>query len=469
MTTKKTKAKLVWLTVISVLVANSLVMLITMPLLLNYIENTYINIQLDANKNQSTILAKFLENILSKSGNEDEIISKFQEAIIGSQTESGFVCVIDSSGKFINHPNVDIIGKNVKDMKIKYKTDKYGIIENWFKILSQNISSGGVINFESEDAEIVYSVSLMNKPWRINSHENTKKIKSEILIIRNKIIIAAVFITILMALLASYLVRKVSLRYEKAIENVNYQLQNNNNELNLLNSKLENLNNEKNNILHIVAHDLKNPIAGILLNIELLITYLHKMSTEDLISKLNQLTKTTQFMKDIVMKLLDNELIENAKITINKTAFKPSVIVGDSLKQFESQCKKKNINTIFNNNFEEVEINSDKHLFREIIDNYISNSIKYSPFDKNIFIQLEKIENYLIFNVKDEGPGISKEEQNKLFLKFSKLSSKTTDGEDSSGIGLYSVKKNAEALGGEVYCNSEYGQGAEFVFKLPIK
>ncbi len=291
MTTKKTKAKLVWLTVISVLVANSLVMLITMPLLLNYIENTYINIQLDANKNQSTILAKFLENNLSKSGNEDEIISKFQEAIIGSQTESGFVCVIDSSGKFINHPNVDIIGKNVKDMKIKYKTDKYGIIENWFKILSQNISSGGVINFESEDAEIVYSVSLMNKPWRINSHENTKKIKSEILIIRNKIIIAAVFITILMALLASYLVRKVSLRYEKAIENVNYQLQNNNNELNLLNSKLENLNNEKNNILHIVAHDLKNPIAGILLNIELLITYLHKMSTEDLISKLNQLQK----------------------------------------------------------------------------------------------------------------------------------------------------------------------------------
>ena len=56
----------------------------------------------------------------------------------------------------------------------------------------------------------------MNKPWRINSHENTKKIKSEILIIRNKIIIAAVFITILMALLASYLVRKVILKYEKA-------------------------------------------------------------------------------------------------------------------------------------------------------------------------------------------------------------------------------------------------------------
>ena len=192
------------------------------------------------------------------------------------------------------------------------------------------------------------------------------------------------------------------------------------------------------------------------------------MTTDDLIAKLKQLAKTTNFMKDIVMKLLDKELIENANITINKIDFLPSVVINDSIKQFETQSSKKNIILHFENISKDINILSDQHIFKEIIDNYISNSIKYSPFDKNIWINLSVEDKKLLFSVKDEGPGIAKEEQDKLFLKFSKLSSKTTDGEDSSGIGLYSVKKNAELLGGEVYCNSELGQGAEFVLKLPI-
>lgn len=232
--------------------------------------------------------------------------------------------------------------------------------------------------------------------------------------------------------------------------------------------KLEVLNSEKNNILHIVAHDLKNPIASILMNLELVTTYFDKITKEDLIAKLNQLSKTTNFMKDIVMKLIDKELIENAKLTIKKVEFLPSEVIIESLNQFETQSNKKNITIHFDNDLSNSTLFTDKNIFREIIDNYISNALKYSPFNSNIWIKLDIIDKMLYLSVRDEGPGIAKEELGKLFLKFSKLSSTTTDKEDSSGIGLYSVKRGAESIGGEVYCKSVFGQGAEFVLKLSL-
>ena len=60
------------------------------------------------------------------------------------------------------------------------------------------------------------------------------------------------------------------------------------------------------------------------------------------------------------------------------------------------------------------------------------------------------------------------DDKSNLFQKFNKLTAKPTDGEDSTGIGLFGVKRNAELIGAEVYCNSKLGEGAEFVFKIKI-
>ncbi len=220
----QSKSKLLLFTVLSVLLASTVVMGISIPLLLNYVENTYIKVQLEANKNQSTILAKFLEENLKQGADEDMLLDKFQDAIVGSQSERGFVCIIDTNGKFINHPDASIIGMNIQVMNINYKSDDYGITDNWFEALRKNVSSGGLINFDNDKSEIVYSVALKGRPWKINSHENTKRIKSEIESLQFKLLVGASIITILIALFASYLVRKVSYRYEKQIEDYNIQL-----------------------------------------------------------------------------------------------------------------------------------------------------------------------------------------------------------------------------------------------------
>lgn len=466
------KTKLILYTILSVLLASTIVMSISIPLLLNYVENTYIQVQLEANKNQSTILAKFLEENLNQGADEVMLLDKFQDAIVGSQSERGFVCIIDTNGKFLNHPDKSVIGTNVQVMNINYKSDDFGILDNWFNYIKKNISSGGIINFDNENSEIVYSVALKGRPWKINSHENTKRIESEIKSLKFKLILGSSIITILIALFASYLVRKVSYKYEKQIEDYNIQLQSNIANLNKANLDLETLNNEKNNILHIVAHDLKNPLAGILLNIEIITNYFSKMTKEDIIAKLNGISSTTNYMKDIVSKLLDKETINNAKIKIKNENFEPNKLIYELIEQFSDQANKKSIVINYNNEIDNLKINNDKNIFREVADNYLSNALKYSPFSKNIWVGLKQIaennDNYLIFSVKDEGPGISEDDQSNLFQKFNKLTAQPTDGEDSTGIGLFGVKRNAELIGAEVYCNSKIGEGAEFVFKIKL-
>jgi len=468
----KAKSKLTLLTILSVTLANALVMFLTFPVLLSYLENTFIQIQLDANRNQSEVLAKFLDQSLKKGINEQDLLEKFQNAIVGSQSEKGFVCIIDTSGVFINHPDKNIIGKNVKNLNIPYKSSNKGVVDNWFDILKTNLHDGGIINQNTDNAEIVYSFHLMSRPWKVNSHENIKRIKSEILELRYNLFGVASIVTILMAALASFFVRKVSHKYESTIENYNTELENKVNDLNIANQSLENLNREKNNFLHIVAHDLKNPLSGILLTIDLLEKYMKKMTEEELIQRLANVKKTGNFMKDIIGKLLDNQLLETGNIKVSNKELNVDHFIEDVVHSFKNHAEKKNITIIVSKKLEFDTVNIDKQLLREIVDNYMSNAIKYSPLNKSIEINVKTTvvngSQSLELFIADQGDGVEEGEQHLLFQKFSKISSQPTGGEDSTGIGLYSVKKNAEAMGGEVYATFKKGESSIFGFRITM-
>jgi len=103
-----------------------------------------------------------------------------------------------------------------------------------------------------------------------------------------------------------------------------------------------------------------------------------------------------------------------------------------------------------------------------IYENIISNSIKFSPYNKNVYITISEKNGFIIVSVKDEGPGFSNEDKKHLFKKFAKLSAQPTGGETTSGLGLSIVKMLTEAMQGRVYCISEPGQGAEFIIEFPI-
>jgi len=103
-----------------------------------------------------------------------------------------------------------------------------------------------------------------------------------------------------------------------------------------------------------------------------------------------------------------------------------------------------------------------------VLDNLLSNAVKYSTPGKRIWVRLQPGLGSIVFSVQDEGPGLSLEDQAKLFQKGVRLNSLPTGGEPSTGFGLAVAKELVSQLGGKIWCESQPGRGACFSFRLPI-
>ena len=102
----------------------------------------------------------------------------------------------------------------------------------------------------------------------------------------------------------------------------------------------------------------------------------------------------------------------------------------------------------------------------QIVENFLSNAIKYSPRGRAVTIKLAHHEGTVTLEVHDEGPGLSEEDQAKLFRKFTRLTPRPTGDESSNGLGLSIVKRLAECMGGRVGCRSQLGKGSVFWVSL---
>jgi signal transduction histidine kinase len=134
---------------------------------------------------------------------------------------------------------------------------------------------------------------------------------------------------------------------------------------------------------------------------------------------------------------------------------------------FEGVAKRKHINMVFESNPDNVEWRLDHSLIEQIVENLVSNSVKFSPVKKDVTLSVVEKENRVQIRIADQGPGIHPDELHKLFQKYQRLSNKPTGGESSTGLGLSIVKKYVEGMGGKVWCESEWGKGATFVVEFP--
>jgi signal transduction histidine kinase len=109
---------------------------------------------------------------------------------------------------------------------------------------------------------------------------------------------------------------------------------------------------------------------------------------------------------------------------------------------------------------------ADFERLREAMDNVVSNAVKYSPLDQPIHISLEKADRKVRFLVRDEGPGLTRDDKKRLFGRFQRLSAQPTGGESSNGLGLSIVKQIIELHGGNVSAKSRVGRGTTFIIEL---
>lgn len=240
-----------------------------------------------------------------------------------------------------------------------------------------------------------------------------------------------------------------------------------NQELNVLNEHLVLLNQEKNEFLGITVHDLKNPLVGILGLSDEIYSSFDDYSKEELIEFAHMIQNSAQQMLGLITNLLDVNQIESGNLKTQLNSVNLLEILHDLLKYYHEPAHAKNIALLLNTESNDYHVYTDRNMIRQVFDNLISNAIKYSPFDKKVYVTVFKNSSQIHCEIRDEGRGIAPEEQAKLFGKFTRLSNRPTAGEHSTGLGLFIVKKLLQALQGDVYYRHEEGQGAIFVVTLP--
>ena len=238
-----------------------------------------------------------------------------------------------------------------------------------------------------------------------------------------------------------------------------------NEELQTTNERLSTLNMEMQEIIGIVSHDLKNPITAIRGLSELVHSGFSEGEQAQEISM--QISRTADRMLELVKNILDINRLESGLMQMNIVTFSIAPIVENTLWAFTEPAAAKNITVHFSNEAPDALVRADEQAMIQVLDNLISNAVKYSPHGKTIVVRLTTSPDAVRLEVVDEGPGVSDNDMKKLFGKFARLSARPTGGEHSTGLGLSIVKKMVEAMSGKVWCESEAGKGATFIVELP--
>jgi signal transduction histidine kinase len=239
-------------------------------------------------------------------------------------------------------------------------------------------------------------------------------------------------------------------------------------ELQITSEQLVELHEKKDYLLEIIAHDLKSPLANIQALIGLIKrdNYPLESSERQVIDLIIDAAKKSQAL---IKKILSSENLENIVYNLNLEVCDVSTLIKQCIEDVRDSASNKNIEIHFSSE-ENLSYWAfvDKIYLNQVYENLINNAIKFSPLGKHIYVSLNASNNTIRTEVRDEGPGIQKEEMGLLFKKYKKLSNKPTGGESSTGLGLSIVKHYAELLNGKVWCDSTPGKGSNFVVELPL-
>jgi signal transduction histidine kinase/ligand-binding sensor domain-containing protein len=240
----------------------------------------------------------------------------------------------------------------------------------------------------------------------------------------------------------------------------NEDISNKNVEIAKANAELIELNNEKNNLIGILAHDLRNPLTSSLSIASNLEKNFGNLKDDDR-TNVNFLVGALNRMNDMIAKILDIRMIEQKKINLNCERMDFKEVLQEVISNFKSAAASKKIKIYLEGSkFFGI---ADRNYLVQVFENLLSNAIKFSPPNKKVWAKLESQDGDIRISFTDEGPGLSADDIKKLFKPFQRLSTQPTAGEKSIGLGLSIVKKYVDLMDGRVWCESEPGKGTNFI------
>lgn len=228
------------------------------------------------------------------------------------------------------------------------------------------------------------------------------------------------------------------------------------------NNELLRLNEEKNRLLGMAAHDLRNPLQVIKGYSEFLLdlrgAFLQR-SDADMIEKIRS---SANFMLLLLNDLLSLSAIESGELQLHRTLADIGEIVRLNIELNRILASRKHMNVHFECDPGLPKIEVDVPKIEQVLNNLLSNSIHYAPPGSSIFVSVRLEGPELIIAVNDEGPGIAPEDTEKLFKPFGRTKNRSTGGEKSTGLGLAIARRIVEGHGGRIWVESQKGLGSTF-------
>lgn len=221
------------------------------------------------------------------------------------------------------------------------------------------------------------------------------------------------------------------------------------------------LNEKKDEFIALASHELKTPLTTVKGYLQVLEKRIEEPMSKLFLGKsLNQVNKLNTLVED----LLNMSRIEAGKLEFRYEAFDLKDMLQDISQTFTYSIGQHELITDLGDT--KVMVKADAPRIEQAILNLLSNAIKYSPLAKNVYLKLAMEEGKAVVSVRDEGIGLTPDQQKQVFSRFYRAES--TKGINGLGLGLYLTKQIIDAHKGDLSVNSEVGKGSEFSFSLPI-
>jgi len=225
---------------------------------------------------------------------------------------------------------------------------------------------------------------------------------------------------------------------------------------------------DKDELLGILTHDLKNHLGGMQMSAQLLQERLSRGPAPDARTAMlaENIQRTGDQMLAFVKEFLANAAADRgAALNLTKLSF--SEAAATAVHHYEEAARRKQLQVEIICPTAVTAVLADPSAVSQVLDNLLSNAVKFSPPGRRITVRMQAGAGFVECQIQDEGPGFTDEDKARMFRRYTRLSARPTGGEPSTGLGLSIVRKLVLAMEGELRCESTPGQGTTFTIRLP--
>lgn len=233
--------------------------------------------------------------------------------------------------------------------------------------------------------------------------------------------------------------------------------------------KIAELHGQKDQLLGMVAHDLRTPLSGLLGFAEIALADLEAGEGDRLKEDLGVIRTTAIEMSELLSDLLDVSKIEAGKMRVSPQEVDVSALLAEGRRRYELWAAAKGIAFRLDLRGPLQRVWLDPRRVQQVLNNLVSNAVKFSSKGGTITLSGHDVEGGIELSVTDTGQGIDAADIDKLFGRFEQAGAQATAGERGSGLGLAIAKKLVELHGGRIWVESKKGVGSKFTFTLPLR